>query len=318
MSRLANVGRGRYYFTDHPEDIPRVITREANIATRSAVSEGAFRAVPGEPSPLLRGVDASAAPPLLGYVATTPKPRSTVALVSPSNDPLLAHANYGLGRVVAWTADVGNTWGGGWLQWTDAGPFFAQAVRWSLAAAGDPSLRLEARVDDDQVTLTAERLADDGAFLDGLDTRVAIVAPDGQAREVVLPQVRPGVYERSIGVDEAGLYRAIASETTIGFTIDDRRETRAVGTNHALLAGLAARTNGRALDEPAQAFERDVAPRDVRWVPIWPWLLLAGLAAFVVEIAVRRLALPRLPLHRLGPALLEPALSKLHAARRVA
>ena len=40
---------------------------------------------------------------LLGYVATTPKPRAETPLWTDKGDPLLAHWQYGLGRAVAFS-----------------------------------------------------------------------------------------------------------------------------------------------------------------------------------------------------------------------
>jgi hypothetical protein len=230
-----------------------------------------------------------------------------VALVSERNDPVLAHAHYGLGRVVAWTPDAGDQWAGRWLEWPSAGPFFAQALRWSLAAPGDRSLRVESRVEDRDVTLAVESLRDDGGFSDGLDTRATLVAPNGQTRDVELPAVGPGMYQARVRVDWPGLYRATVRqvgpdatvrETSIGFAVDEHRELRAVGTNRALLNSLASQTNGRALEEPSQAFDRQFEPRDTRAVALWPWLLIAALVLFPVEVALRRLDLPRIRLRR--------------------
>src|SRR5205085_3093952 len=66
LSQLARQGDGRYYFAAHARDIPRLMTRETDLATRGPVVEG--NVVPRQVSPdaLLSGL--GAVPPLSGYL----------------------------------------------------------------------------------------------------------------------------------------------------------------------------------------------------------------------------------------------------------
>ena len=52
MSRLASLGRGRYYHTDDPANVPRIFTAETLAITRDLVVEGNIQPQPvetGEP-----------------------------------------------------------------------------------------------------------------------------------------------------------------------------------------------------------------------------------------------------------------------------
>src|SRR5207302_645535 len=80
---------------------------------RNAVIEGHAAAVVVDPSPILRSISGDL-PPLSGYVATTPKERAVTALETERGHPLLAHWQYGLGRVVAWTSDAQQGWASDW------------------------------------------------------------------------------------------------------------------------------------------------------------------------------------------------------------
>src|SRR5207249_2966816 len=42
LSQLARQGDGRYYFAEHARDIPRLMTRETELATRGPIVEGAI------------------------------------------------------------------------------------------------------------------------------------------------------------------------------------------------------------------------------------------------------------------------------------
>ena len=56
LAQLAKQGDGRYYFADHARDIPRLMTRETDLATRGPVVEGAVTPRQVGPDAVLSGV----------------------------------------------------------------------------------------------------------------------------------------------------------------------------------------------------------------------------------------------------------------------
>ena len=135
LSGLARLGGGRYYFTERSAQIPRIASKETTILTRNAVVEGQVAAVVDEQSPLLRGLSGDF-PPLDGYVATTRKDRAVTALESERGHPLLAHWQYGLGRVVVWASDAQQGWTQDWTKWPEAGQFWSAVSALVIAGAG--------------------------------------------------------------------------------------------------------------------------------------------------------------------------------------
>jgi Mg-chelatase subunit ChlD len=303
LEHLAQAGNGRYYFTEQFSEIPQLVAKETSIATRAALAEGGFTPQLQDASPLLQGVVPSRLPALYGYVQTTARPRTTVALAADRGDPILAHWYYGLGRVAAWTPDVGGTWSGEWLGWPDATAFFANVVRWSMPAAVRADFRPDVEVVGRQVTLRLDSLRIAGTFADGLETRATVITPTQHALQVTLTPAAPGRYERRITVDRPGLYRLLLTqarepgqlrEELFGFVVDDSLEQRALGTNTPLLRTLAARTGGRTPREPVDVFSRDPSgAQETRWLAIWQWAVAGFVVLFVLDIAVRRLRLPR-------------------------
>jgi hypothetical protein len=243
---------------------------------------------------LLEGFEAGPPPSLTGYVQTRPRPGATQALLSARGDPILAHWQYGLGRVVAWTSDVSERWAADWLTWPGAPGFFSRLLRWTMAEPVDPRLRVSAEVAGRRATLRVDSVDDAGAFADGLDTRATVVTPDGHAIEVPLPQAGPGHYEQSLLVDQPGLYRVLVRDEIAGFYVDGAEETRQLGTNTSLLDWLATQSGGQRLTTPDQAFPRQAQPSAHRNLPIWPWLLAAAVILWPVDVALRRLRLPRI------------------------
>jgi Ca-activated chloride channel family protein len=293
LSNLARMGGGRYYFTERSTQIPRIASKETTILTRNAVVEGRVAAVVAEPSPILRSISGDL-PALSGYVATTRKDRAVTALETERGHPLLAHWQYGLGRVVVWTSDAQQGWASAWSTWADAGHFWGQAVRWSLPAPVSADFQPATRVGPDgrQVTLSLEALTADGHFADLQDTRATVVAPDGSAREVRLPQTGPGGYTLDTRAVAAGTYRVLfkqgAREEVAAFTTPDAIEAHSVGLNRPLLEALARASGGQELASPESAARP--ASGQGPAIDLWPWLLLAALLLLPVDVFVRRRA----------------------------
>jgi Mg-chelatase subunit ChlD/uncharacterized membrane protein len=297
LTRLAQLGDGRHYFTERPDEVPRLVTRETTIVSRSALVEGLIQPRLTEPSPILADLQGKPLPPVGGYVATTPRPQATTVLTSDRGDPLLASWQYGLGRVVAWTADGRSEWSREWLAAPDARRVWAQAVRWSMAAPTDPAFQLGLGVEAERVRIGVQALEPNGSFADRRQLRAIVTTPAGQALEVPLRQVGPGSYEFQAEALEAGVYAVQAEEVgpagvsrreTGGFVVPAAVELRTLGANRPLLEQLAQLTGGRELVEPADALRRPIDSPERRWTPLGPWLVVLALALLPLDVALRR------------------------------
>ena len=292
LTSLAHLGGGRYYFTERSTQIPRIASKETTILTRNAVVEGKVAATVADPSPILRNVSGEL-PTLSGYVATTRKDRAVTALETERGHPLLAHWQYGLGRVVAWTSDAQQGWAADWARWPDAAQFWSQAIRWALPAPVHANFQPSAQLGSDGrlVHLAVQALGDDGRFADLQDTRATVLAPDGSAREVGLPQVGPGAYGLDTHVNAPGQYRVLfrqgQREEVAAFTAPDAVELHSIGTNLTLLDQLANASGGHPLSDPS-----DLQPGAGAGpaVELWAWLLLAALVLLPLDVLLRRRA----------------------------
>jgi Ca-activated chloride channel homolog len=291
LSNLAQIGGGRSYFTERPTQIPRIASKETTILTRNAVVEGQVAAVVADPSPILRSLSGDL-PALSGYVATTRKDRAVTALETEKGHPLLAHWQYGLGRVVAWTSDAQQGWAKDWAKWQDAGQFWSQAVRWSLPAPVLADFQPSAQLGPDgrQVRLQVQALRDDAHFADLQDTRATVVSPDGSAREVMLPQTGPGTYGLDTRVPAQGAYRVLfaqaAHQEVAAFSAPDAIEMHSVGINTPLLDLLARTSGGREITDIADLSEPGHGPGPAN--ELWPWLLGLALALLPLDVLLRR------------------------------
>jgi uncharacterized membrane protein len=293
LANLAHIGGGRYYFTERGSQIPLIASKETAILTRNAIVEGRVAVLVAEPSPILRSLPGDL-PALSAYVATTRKERAVTALETERGQPLLAHWQYGLGRVVAWTSEAQQGWASDWARWPDAAQFWAQAVRWSLPAPVRADFQPTASVGADgrQVVLTVQAVSDDGRFADLQDTRATVVAPDGSARQVSLPQRGPGTYTLETRVGGPGVYRVLFSQGTredvAGFSAPDAAALHSVGLNRALLEVLARLSGGHQLSDVADIARPGNGPGPV--TELWPFLLAAALLLLPLDVFLRRRA----------------------------
>jgi uncharacterized membrane protein len=298
MSKLARLGQGRYYATARIRDIPRVITQEAALAKRAALVEGNIQPQFVTSSPILHGIAPNTIPTLTGHIATTAKDSAEVILNTDEGSPLLAQWHYGLGRVVAWTSDVGGRWTSNWLSWEQNNLFWDQLVRWAMGPPIDRDFRIGITRTGNQARVSVEDVID-GRFGDLQPLTLAVSAPGGGLSRVPLRQVAAGQYEASVVADTPGVYEVDVVEPsaprkpgrteTNGFVVPPVVETTSFVANEQALRRIASETGGLLLDRPGDLYQGQRAANAVRWDPIWPIFVVLALLAFVVDVAVRRL-----------------------------
>lgn len=300
LQELAQLGNGRYYDGNDPFDLPRLVVKETQQVQRAAIVEEDFKPIRISSNPALEGIELNNLPPLRGYVATTPKPQSSVLLASRQIDPILAEWQYGLGRVMAWTSDVENRWSSNWIDWPDFSRFWAQVVKRTTRPPEDPNRQVSVRIDGNQATITLDAQegtdASDRHYLNFLPTTATIIDPRGDQHEIPMPQIAPGRYATTYSVQDDGIYSLQVTQTdtdgsiansSSGFVVPYSPEYRAAGVDETVLDALAKRTGGRTIRDPESAFVHDLpavgAPR-----PLWPYLLALAALVFVVDVGVRR------------------------------
>ncbi|MGH2534162.1 MAG: VWA domain-containing protein [Thermomicrobiales bacterium] len=304
---LAEQGGGRYHFTEKAEDIPRLTMYEAQSAGSQSVIVGSFQPIQQDPSPIMIGFDPRQLPSLDGYDYAEAKPDAQIVLTSTRDDPVLAKWQYGLGRVVAWTADDGSDFAQTWPTWENFAAFWSSMVRWTLPDPENRPLQVTTTRDGPEIVITVTATGEAGDYVDHAATTAAIVAPDGTRQENLgLVQVGPGEYELRYTPPGPGSYQielsqmrgAVPVAELAGFAVPPSPELQPSADAMPLLEALADRTGGRvlSLDEPGAAFDgvglRGSALRD--YDPVWFVPLSAALLLLLAEIAIRLRFLPRL------------------------
>jgi hypothetical protein len=311
MEKLAKGGNGRYSFARRPDEVPRLTLEETEQLSGKTLATGNFRAIQTAPSPILRGLDPATLPTLDGYQIAEVKPDAQQVLASGRDEPILAEWQYGVGRVVAWTSDLGGDLAPKWKDAAQFGQFWNQAVRWSLPAATSRSFRVRAEPEGRGVLLSVDAFDQDGAPVNLADTRATLRTPGGAEVQLALVQAAPGRYEVHLARADPGAYRLELRQgrgggpvvDLAGFEVPYPAELRDAAVDGAALAGLTEQTGGRVVGDVAALFRPRPEARSPRYDPVWPWFVALGLGLFLLDIALRlgHAAAPAVRLRRLLP-----------------
>lgn len=298
LERVARIGGGQFYLATRADQLPRIFTRDAMLASKSLIVEEPFKPKADAGAEVLRGVDLDSMPLLLGYVATTPKPLASQPLITHRDDPLLATWRYGLGRSVAFTSDAEARWAAHWLGWRDFGKFWAQAVRWMLKRGGYGNWQTTVEESRGVGKVTVEALDAHGRFINFLDLEARVVRPDLKAETVRLDQTAPGRYEAQFPIRDVGAYLVTVTQRgktdspsqTAGVLVPYPPEYKDLKPNEFLLHRIADMTGGKMDPAPESIFG---GKREAARFPQDAWTLLVLLAALLwpADVAVRRLAI---------------------------
>jgi hypothetical protein len=286
LGELAKLARGRAYFTRDPSQIPRLFVEETTRVAHSLVVERALRVKQVAPAAFLRGIPIADAPPLRGMVSTRAKPAS--AILTADDAPLLARMRVGAGWSLAWTSDLSPRWSAEWFAWPAQGQLFAQLIREHMRPPN--TLALETRFVGARLEVQTDVIDARGRFVNGLTGTAQI-----EGKTVAFSQVAPGRYLASTPARALGSY---AIEARLG----DRRGHEIAlrpfepefsppfEADRALLERAARLTGGGPLktSTPTEPSANGDSSR-----PLWPPLLWLALAAFLIDVAVRRLARAR-------------------------
>lgn len=322
LQEMARRTGGEYYDVKQASEIPRIFLKEAQRVMKPAIIEETFtpRFLPD--SPVLSGI--RSVPPLLGYVATSPKPGAAVeiAMATPRDDPLLATWRYGIGKAAAFTSDAKNRWAAPWVaSGATYRKFWAQLVRWSIRGVSKANLDTAIEIEQRRGRVTVDVVDARGEYVNGLELHGSVAAQEGSP-VLRMAQVAPGRYEGEFEAPGKGQYivalryqddKGRPRVYTVGASVPYSPEYRDLNQNSAVLTAVAERTGGALrtslTDEPPDADLAAIWRHDQRThqAPreLWPYLLTLAALLVPVDIGIRRLIVTRADLRQMFAALAE-------------
>jgi uncharacterized membrane protein len=324
LANLAKATGGRNYIVTNNKALPKIFQKEARIVSRPLIFEKETGWKPNvvHASEPIAGLTDDL-PPMMGLVRTQAKQNELVdvPITSPlptgTENPVLAHWQYGLGKAVAFTSDAGQKWTSQWTGWDGYQKFWSQLVRWAMRSVEGGNVVVSTQRVEGKIKVVADVLDKDNQFVNFAQIEGVVVAPDMSRRPVGLVQVAPGRYEGMIDDAEAmGTYfitlrakvpGAEEARITTGVSVPYPQEYKELESNPQLLEQIASITGGKVIDE-REAMRLDAATNPFRHdLPpptasedIWHICLFVAAALFFFDVAVRRISLD---LSRMRPML---------------
>ncbi len=310
LQRIADLTGGRMYRTSNAAPLPQIFVRETVLAGRSGAFEREFmpQLRSGTWSPLVTGLRQEELPPLFGYNVTAARPEATVPLVRNTErgaDPILAHWQVGLGQAIGFTSGMWPKWGHDWSSWSGFSKFWGQVARSAARPPDGTEFDVQTTVDGQRATVMLEAADAMRLMRGGLQISARVVGPDYEVQTLDLRPVGLGRFEADFPIEHKGAHivrfayawqengQAKSAGVQASVTVPYGAEYRALRSNEAFLVDIARRTEGRLLyaEQPEAVFEPWIRQPVQTRRPVWDWFVRLAMAAFLLDVGVRRLAI---------------------------
>jgi hypothetical protein len=302
LKDIARRGGGECYFSDNPDEIPRIFAQDTFTIARSTFIDQSttFQMTAG--FSILGTPPVSAPPTLGGYNLCYIRPQANLAAITSDEyvAPVVASWNAGNGRVLCYLGEADGKFSGDFAKWNQAGEFYATLARW-VEGKHQPL--------PDEMLLTQE-IRDGVCFVQlHLDPARKAEAFASLPRVRILhglPGAAPVKETASLQWKNADLLEAaipVAGRETILNTVEISGQQPVTlpaaclpyspefapnqpGRGAATLAQIAATTGGRERVEIPKIWGE--LPVRSRYVELAPWLLVMGTILFLLEVFERR------------------------------
>lgn len=302
LKDIAKRGEGNIYFTDRPTEIPRIFAQDTfAVARNTFIKETTALEITGALNTL--GVTSQWKPPTLeGYNLTYKRERASVGMVSRDEyrAPVVAFWQAGNGRVACFTGEADGTYAGAFSQWKEAGDFYATLARWAAGEQSQlPDKMLVTQEVREGVCFVQLHLDPDRAgekFTQAPQVTVLRNQAGQETRKETLPLKwkTADMMEAALPMEGA---ETILNTVTIGPNVSqslppvclpyspefapDRADR-----GRTVLADIGKTTGGRDRLNLAEIWT--TLPRQLRFVQLSIWLVIAALILFLLEVLQRR------------------------------
>ncbi len=302
---IARRGGGRIFFTDNPEELPRLFAQDTFVVARSTFVDEptSIQFTGGTVS--LTGRQFTAPPPVGGYNLCYLRPEANLGAttIDDYKAPVIASWQAGLGRVLCYTGEADGAYAGAIARWKDAGELFTSLARWTAGETNTlpGNLLVTEEVKDGiavvQLQLDPEREEEPFNELPALTLLRGVAGSKPQSEKTALKWISADTLEAEIPlrgnetalatVEVAGSGRLTLSPVCLPYS----PEFRPVEPDSGVLAleRLAKATAGRDRANLSSVW-KDL-PRQPRMLDMTPRLLALALIVLLAEVLERRTGL---------------------------
>ncbi|HTX22145.1 MAG TPA: VWA domain-containing protein [Candidatus Aquilonibacter sp.] len=302
LKDLARRGGGECYFSDNPDEIPRIFAQDTFTIARSTFVD--------QPTPFsitagysLLGSQLNSVPPSLGgYNLCYLRPTANLAAVTDDEykAPVVASWNAGNGRVLCYLGEADGKYSGDFAKWNQAGEFYSTLARW-VAGKHQPlpdDMLLTQEIRDGvcfvQLHLDPERKADPFSNLPQVKVLHGLPGAAPAKDTVSLQWKNADLLEAAIPiagretvlntVEIPGQQPVTLPPVCLPYSPEFAPDQPGRGAN--ALAQIATTTGGEERVEIPKIWEE--LPVKSRYVVLAPWLLVAATILFLLEVLERR------------------------------
>jgi hypothetical protein len=307
LKDIARRGKGRIFFTDKPEELPRLFAQDTFVVARNTFIDEAVkvRHMPGLSTLTDQPLPSPGNLSVGGYNLCYLRPGATLGTVTLDEykAPLVGAWRAGAGRVVCYTGEADGKYAGAITRWDKVGEYYTSLARW-VAGTANPlrdNMLLTQEIRDGvnhiQLHLDPERKGESFAGMPRVTTL--------RGQPNVVPRTERGLM-RWTGADTLAVEVPLDGDETTLTTIEVpgydsvpmppvclpySPEFKPAQRDRGLvtLEKLGRATGGIERVELASIW-RDL-PRHVRYIPIARWLLLVAVMLWLAEVLERRTGL---------------------------
>ncbi|MBI2930157.1 MAG: VWA domain-containing protein [Planctomycetes bacterium] len=302
LKDVARRGGGRVFFTNQPEDLPRLFAQETLSVARSSFVDDPVAARWLPDAHLIGDVARRPLPELRGYNLTYLRENAAIGAVAQDEykAPVLAFWHRGTGRVAAFTAEADGPTSGPLLAWEGYATFFSELGRWLMGPPEPEGASVTVRVEEPEVVVRFEYDADSpvGREIPQSPPALTLLTGDGAgAAKAPFEWVGEHALEARFSMEREGVYLPVvrfgsgrvikAAPVTLPYSPEFLPRGRSV-SGQGMLAEVAARGGGVRLEGVDGIFDRAgsrVMERSSLRVPV----AMVILVLLVFEVAARRL-----------------------------
>ena len=292
LERLANEGRGRYYFTNVFTDLPKVLLNETYIAGKDYINNKEFYPETTGNFDIISDIEE--VPKLYGYISSSIKQGADMILQTDENEPLLATWQYGLGRTSVWTSDVNGKWTSDWLSSENGLKVFRNVISWILKKEIFNDIKVNAEISGNETLLRLEMPLNKEIK----DINGKIISFDNKEYDINFETISSGILQSKFDDIREGSYiinlaityndmRTDYVNTSFNIHYPLEYDITKLDNGKSLINKIVNITGGKIINSKEDIYKGDIS-KVYSYIEINNILLILALLIFIFDVFVRR------------------------------